>query len=283
MRLALLDLDGTPVDRTSALADAVADLCHDHAYGPGIERWPLTQLADHAERSDFARLRAAFGPGESADHLWRVYVDRMAAAVTCRPAVLNGPARPRERGWSVGVATNGSSDIQRAEVGATGLADLVDGIGAWGDIAVRKPDPRLFELAAARCGTRIGAGDRMTGDAPENDVRGGHRAGLRTIRVTGRPWPEGLTAPTTAPSTYPGPSTTCSPTPRRGRVRRPRPAAHGGCSPRRHPPFTPAPPRRSPAPPRSSRSVPPPIEGRSTWPDRFRGLSPCPSSPRHSL
>lgn len=195
MRLALFDLDGTLVDRTSAFADAIADLCHDHAYGPEIERWLLTELADHAERSDFARLRAAFGLGESADHLWRVYVDRMASAVTCRPAVLDSLARLRERGWSVGVATNGSSDIQRAKVRATGLADLVDGIAASGDIAVRKPDPRLFELAAARCGTQIGADDWMTGDDPENDIRGGHRAGLRTIWVTGRPWPEGLTVP----------------------------------------------------------------------------------------
>ncbi|MFF9063374.1 HAD family hydrolase [Streptomyces sp. NPDC101213] len=195
MRLALFDLDGTLVDRTSAFADAIADLCHDHAYGPEIERWLLTELADRAERSDFARLRAAFGLGESADHLWRVYVDRMAAAVTCRPEVLDGLARLRERGWSVGVATNGSSDIQRAKIRATGLADLVDGIAASGDIAVRKPDPRLFELAAARCGTQIGAGDWMTGDNPETDIRGGHRAGLRTIWVTGRPWPEGLTVP----------------------------------------------------------------------------------------
>ncbi|MFE0454847.1 HAD family hydrolase [Streptomyces sp. NPDC058914] len=195
MRLALFDLDGTLVDRTSAFPDAIADLCHDHGYGPEIERWLLTELADHADRSDFGRLRATFGLHESAEHLWRVYVGRMAAAVACRPAVLHSLTRLKENGWSVGVVTNGSSDIQRAKVRATGLADLVDGIAASGDIDVRKPDPRLFELAAARCGTQLTADDWMTGDHPESDIQGGHGAGLRTIWVAGRPWPRDLRVP----------------------------------------------------------------------------------------
>lgn len=195
MRLALFDLDGTLVDRRAAFADAIADLAHDHAYGPEIEGWLLTELADHADRSDFDRLRATFRIEESSEHLWRVYVDRMAAAVHCRPAVLDSLARLKDAGWSVGVATNGASDIQRAKVQATGLADFIDGIAASGDIDVRKPDPRLFELAAARCGTQLTSGDWMTGDNPENDIAGGAAAGLRTIWVRGQPWPDDLTVP----------------------------------------------------------------------------------------
>jgi putative hydrolase of the HAD superfamily len=195
VRLAIFDLDGTLVDRTGAFADAIASLSHDHAYGPEIERWLLTELADHAERADFDRLRAAFPVKESADHLWRVYIDRMAASMYCRPAVLSSLERLKEAGWSIGVATNGASDIQRAKIHATGLSDLIDGIAASGDIDIRKPDPRLFELAAARCGTQLTPGDWMTGDNPETDIVGGHDAGLRTIWVTGRPWPDGLVTP----------------------------------------------------------------------------------------
>ncbi|WP_320774476.1 HAD family hydrolase [Streptomyces sp. CRN 30] len=195
MRLALFDLDGTLVDRRAAFADAIAELARDHAYGPEIERWLRTELADEAGRGDFVRLRDTFGLGEDPDHLWRVYVDRMAAAVTCRPAVLDSLARLKEAGWSVGVATNGASDIQRAKVRATGLADLVDGIAASGDIDVRKPDPRLFELAAARCGTQLTPSDWMTGDNPETDIAGGAAAGLRAIWVRGRAWPDGLDVP----------------------------------------------------------------------------------------
>ncbi|GGX85091.1 HAD family hydrolase [Streptomyces minutiscleroticus] len=195
MRLALFDLDGTLVDRRSAFTDAIAELSHDHGYGPEIERWLLTELADRADRHDFVRLRDTFRLGEDPDHLWRVYVDRMADSVTCRPAVLDSLTRLREAGWSIGVATNGASDIQRAKVHATGLSGLIDGMAASGDIDVRKPDPRLFELAAARCGTQLTPGDWMTGDNPETDIAGGHRAGLRAIWVRGRPWPEDLATP----------------------------------------------------------------------------------------
>jgi len=34
----------------------------------------------------------------------------------------------------------------------------------------------------------------MVGDNPAGDIGGGHRAGLRTIWLRGRPRPEGLTA-----------------------------------------------------------------------------------------
>ncbi|MFD0307149.1 HAD family hydrolase [Streptomyces sp. NPDC127119] len=195
MRLALFDLDGTLIDRTAAFADAIASLSHDHGYGPDIEHWLLTELADRADRSDFDRLAATFELSESAGHLWRVYVDRMAAAVTCRPAVLASLTRLKDAGWSIGVATNGASDIQRAKIRATGLAELIDGIAASGDIDLRKPDARLFELAAARCGTQLTPGDWMTGDDPLTDIAGGYNAGLRAIWVRGRPWPEGLATP----------------------------------------------------------------------------------------
>ncbi|MFJ8510763.1 HAD family hydrolase [Streptomyces avermitilis] len=195
MRLALFDLDGTLVDRRSAFTNAISDLTRTHGYGPDVEHWMLIHLADRAGPDDFAQLSEIFNLDESAADLWRAYVDRMAAAVTCRPAVLDSLARLKAASWSIGVATNGASDIQRAKIRATGLADLIDGIAASGDIDVRKPDPRLFELAAARCGTQISRGDWMIGDNPENDIVGGHKAGLMTVWVRGRPWPESLSVP----------------------------------------------------------------------------------------
>ncbi|MEU9233558.1 HAD family hydrolase [Streptomyces subrutilus] len=193
-RLALFDLDGTLADRQSALSDAVTGLCRAHALIPVAEQWLRTELVDRANAEDFARLREVFGLDAPAAQLWQEYVSLMASAVTCRPEVLEGLARLRQAGWTIGIITNGAGDIQRAKLTATGLADLVDGVAVSGDLEIRKPDLRLFELAATRCGVNLAGGGWMIGDNPAGDIGGGHKADLRTIWLRGRPWPDDLPA-----------------------------------------------------------------------------------------
>ncbi|UKL07449.1 HAD family hydrolase [Streptomyces sp. NBU3104] len=191
-RLALFDLDGTLADRQSALSDAVTGLCQMYALVPDADQWLRTELVDRANAGDFARLRDTFDLEASAADLWREYVALMSAAVTCRPEVLEGLARLRAAAWTIGIITNGAGDIQRAKIARTGLADLVDGVAVSGDLEIRKPDVRLFELAAVRCGVSLADGGWMIGDNPTGDIAGGHQAGLRTIWLRGRPWPDKL-------------------------------------------------------------------------------------------
>ena len=193
-RLVFFDLDGTLADRQSALSDAVTDLCRSRGLPPTVDQWLRTELADRATTGDFARLREAFRLETPAADLWQEYVDLMAAAVTCSPGVLEGLARLRAAAWTIGVITNGAGDIQRAKLAGTGLADLIDGVAASGDLEIRKPDRRLFELGATRCGVSLADGGWMVGDNPTGDIGGGHQAGLRTIWLRGRPWPDGLLA-----------------------------------------------------------------------------------------
>ncbi|GAB2949949.1 HAD family hydrolase [Streptomyces sp. NPDC059171] len=194
MSLALFDLDNSLVDRQSALSDAITTLCRTHGFGAVVEQQLRTELVDRATTGDFTRLRTAFALDVSAAQLWQEYVSLMAAAVTCRPEVLEGLTRLREAAWTIGVITNGASDIQRAKIAATGLDALVDGVAVSGDLEIRKPDLRLFRLAASRCGANLADGGWMVGDNPTGDIGGGHQAGLRTIWLRGRPWPEGLSA-----------------------------------------------------------------------------------------
>lgn len=193
-RLALFDLDGTLVDRQDAYRNTVPALCRAHGFDAPVEHWLLAHLADRATAADFARLCEAFNLAEPAIELWQEYVDRMAGAVTCSTAVLEGLAELRAAAWTIGIATNGASDIQRAKLAATGISDLVDGIAVSGDLEIRKPDRRLFELAATRCGLTLNEGGWMIGDNPAADIGGGHQAGLHTIWLRGRPWPDTLPA-----------------------------------------------------------------------------------------
>ncbi|MGW1656617.1 HAD family hydrolase [Streptomyces atratus] len=192
--LALFDLDNTLVNRTAAFTDAIATLTNEQNYGRDIQEWLYVQLADRAFPEDFARLRDTFGLQEPAARLWQRYVDLMTATATCRPEVLEGLARLRAAAWTIGIITNGANDIQRAKLSATGIADLVDGVAVSGELEIRKPDTRLFQLAASRCGRNLADGGWMTGDNPAGDIGGGHQAGLRTIWLRGRPWPDGLPA-----------------------------------------------------------------------------------------
>ncbi|MFJ3594578.1 HAD family hydrolase [Streptomyces sp. NPDC090231] len=194
-RLALFDLDNTLVDRGAAFTACVTEFCAAAGYDPQIEAWMLTELADRAVPDDFDRLRRDFSLTEPADQLWQAYVDAMAAAVFCRPAVLTGLADLRSDGWTVGIVTNGASDIQRAKLRATGIAALVDGVAVSGDIEVRKPDRQLFELAAKQCGADLTDGGWLVGDNPAADIGGAQQAGLRSIWLRGHPWPVGLAAP----------------------------------------------------------------------------------------
>ncbi|MEU0023374.1 HAD family hydrolase [Streptomyces rochei] len=194
MPLALFDLDGTLIDRQTAARDAISTLCRTHRYGTAIEQQLRADLVDRANPSDFVRLRDTFNLTLPAAQLWQEYVGLLAAAVTCRREVIEGLCRLRAASWTVGIITNGASDVQRAKLAETGLAELVDGVAASGDLEIRKPDVRLFELAASRCGVSLKHGGWMVGDNPAGDVGGGHQAGLRTIWLRGRPWPAGLSA-----------------------------------------------------------------------------------------
>ncbi|MEU7649885.1 HAD family hydrolase [Streptomyces huasconensis] len=194
MPLALFDLDNTLVDRQTALSDAITTLCCTRGFDAAIEQQMRTELADRATAGDFARLRETFALEVPATQLWQDYVRLMATAVTCRPEVLEGLAQLRAAAWTIGVITNGAGDIQRAKLAATGIAGLADGVAVSGDLEIRKPDLRLFQLAAARCGVNLADGGWMVGDNPAGDIGGGHQAGLRTIWLRGRPWPDGLPA-----------------------------------------------------------------------------------------
>ncbi|MFI9311174.1 HAD family hydrolase [Streptomyces triculaminicus] len=195
MPLALFDLDDTLVGRSSAVGTCASEFCTAAGYGPEIKAWVVTELADRAGPEDFARLRRTFGLVEPVAQLWQGYVNAMAAAVSCRPEALGALAMLRDSGWKIGVVTNGPSDIQRAKLRATGIADLVDGIAVSGDIGVRKPDRLLFETAAKRCGAELGDDTWTVGDSPVADIGGAQQAGLRSIWIRGRSWPSGLADP----------------------------------------------------------------------------------------
>ncbi|MEV4013101.1 HAD-IA family hydrolase [Nonomuraea angiospora] len=183
--LALFDLDNTLIDRLAAFELWAAEFAAERGLGEGAVAWLVAADADGSLPMDafFRQVRERFGLAEPADELWAAYRARLPHLVHCPGEVLDGLDRLRAAGWAVGIATNGMADNQTGKIERTGLATRVDGWAISGAEGVRKPDVRLFEIAARRCGTSLEPGGWVIGDDPEKDVAGGRRAGLRTIWI----------------------------------------------------------------------------------------------------
>ncbi|MER5916967.1 HAD family hydrolase [Streptomyces sp. NPDC001982] len=188
--LALFDLDNTLIDRRGGLEDWARGFVRSRHLPREAESVICDRL--RAYPADFVRLREALGLSDDAGDLWRGYAEGVARSVRCFPGVRESLEELRGAGWSLGIATNGAGDIQRAKLAATGLTSLFDGICVSEEIGARKPACAHFEVAASLCGTRLSAGGWMVGDNPQTDMEGGRAAGLRTAWVAnGREWTDG--------------------------------------------------------------------------------------------
>ncbi|WP_343246145.1 HAD family hydrolase [Streptomyces sp. SID5785] len=194
--LALFDLDNTLIDRQAGLDTWVRQFVRARGLECGAEVIIRERLSERAYPSDFETLRARLGLAEPADALWQEYISGVARSVRCFPGVPEALSTLRAEGWTLGIATNGAGEIQRAKLAATGLASAFDGICVSEEIGSRKPELAHFEAAASLSGRRLSEGGWMIGDNPTTDIGGACAAGLRTAWVShGCAWAEGPHVP----------------------------------------------------------------------------------------
>ncbi|MFJ8990536.1 HAD family hydrolase [Streptomyces sp. NPDC102279] len=194
--LVLFDLDNTLIDRSASLDEWARAFIRSHSLPGGAYAIICAQLCERAYPEDFVALQTVLGIGDDPWNLWHEYVEGVARSVRCFPGVRDGLEALRGSGWTIGIATNGAGDIQRAKLARSGLAPLFDGICVSEEVGVRKPAHGFFEAAAAECGATLSAGGWLVGDNPDTDMGGARAAGLKTLWVAnGREWPDGLDAP----------------------------------------------------------------------------------------
>ncbi|MBD0324524.1 MAG: HAD family hydrolase [Aldersonia sp.] len=179
-------LTNTLVQRDRAFAACADDFVAEHGRDPQWATWLIFSDAHHEGPMNgfFASIRDELALRTSADQLWRQYRSRMPKLISCRAEDLAALARVRSHGWRIGIVTNGMTDNQLGKIRNTGLATYVDAWCISDDVGIRKPDPRIFRLAASRCGLRADGGGWLVGDSLPVDVVGGTDAGLRTIWLT---------------------------------------------------------------------------------------------------
>jgi FMN phosphatase YigB (HAD superfamily) len=183
-RLACFDLDNTLIDRDAAFLGWARWWVEREGLGEQAVEWlighdnggftPRPQL--------FAGLRDAFGVGTAVEELVAAYDREHPSFTWVDQAVLDGLASLRTAGWRVAVVTNGNVVQQTGKLEHTGIADAVDYCCISEGVGVRKPDARIFAIAAEYAGATLDGG-WMVGDHPSYDVAGGINAGLNTIRI----------------------------------------------------------------------------------------------------
>lgn len=99
-----------------------------------------------------------------------------------------------DRGYVLGLVTNGSRDIQYGKIDLLGLRGYFHSIVISGEVGIWKPDPAIYQLALERLGTPADK-TLFIGDHPVNDIQGAERAGMDTVWLKrNHAWDESLQA-----------------------------------------------------------------------------------------
>jgi putative hydrolase of the HAD superfamily len=218
LQAVLFDLDDTLHDDTRAYRVAAERVSAEVALATGIEPQRLT--AAYISQADnfwqgltpsvFGTPLVGLRRQMWAAALASVGVDDPALAERCADAYHRNRrsilelfpgaalllARLRERGYKLGLITNGFADTHREKITLLALEQSFDEILIADEVGLLKPDPRIFLLAAKRLGVPAAA-CAMVGDRFERDITGAQAAGMFAVwmNVRGERPPPGAVAP----------------------------------------------------------------------------------------
>ncbi len=135
-----------------------------------------------AARATLGRLEQH--PPEDLAGLVARFLDDYSAQMALLPGAVDVLNFCRDHELPLALITNGPEDMQGAAVRAVGLENYFERVLISGDpdVAVRKPHPRIFELACEALSSRP-AETLMVGDNLEADVRGALQYGMQTVHL----------------------------------------------------------------------------------------------------
>ena len=213
----LFDLDDTLHDDTFANQSAAEEVAREIAAEHGIDALALKdayiaqaegfwqrltgsdltgKLATLRETLWQSALEGVGAPGELAERSAQRYHAYRAKYYTVFPGAVELLRALRERGYRLGILTNGFSETHREKIALLRLTEYFDAILLADEVGMIKPDPLLFSHACRTLGSAP-AHSAMVGDRYDRDMRGALEAGLLAIwlNVRGEPLPAGASPP----------------------------------------------------------------------------------------
>jgi FMN phosphatase YigB (HAD superfamily) len=158
--LAIFDLDNTLVDRAATFGRWAGSFVARHDLEPREVAWLEARDGDgFTPREEFlSAVRERYGLRESVSTLLRRFREEIVALVEPDPQVPVVLDALREAGWRIAIATNGGTAQQWAKIRNATLDGHVDAVAVSEEVGVAKPDRRMFDVAAKRCGARLSDG-----------------------------------------------------------------------------------------------------------------------------
>jgi putative hydrolase of the HAD superfamily len=196
--LLLLDLDNTLVDREGAFRMWGARFLAEISAPPYDIDWLVDADADGlTSRWDLAdAIRDRYRLRNSVIDLVEELHEGQIECTRLDPMVGAALRIAADVGWVPVIVTNGETRQQEAKIRRTGLDRFVADWVVSQEVDCRKPNPRIFEIAAERARMRL-RGAWMIGDSPEADIGGAATIGIPSVWIhRGRQWTERRFGPT---------------------------------------------------------------------------------------
>ncbi len=183
----IFDLDGTLVDVAAAVVRCLGELIRTAKASVApqeiravVQRHPNARHALASWTHRQISIRGGVAPPVEAIVRALAHVDTVVQPDDRVVAAVSAVAASHR----VALVTNGRSKLQRAKLRAAGIADLfrADLILVSGELGLRKPDPRIFQLALDRLGEPAAAA-MFVGNDEREDIEGALALGMFTCRV----------------------------------------------------------------------------------------------------
>ncbi len=177
------DLDDTLVESTRAIYLWQDELVLEHDLGePGRQFLREQQASPDPPSVTFHKIVTQFDLSDTAAELRAAFMERWPDLVEPVEGAMDVLAELRDRGWLLGLVTNGPEGLQTAKMGPEMLS-LFDAVSFAGGDVPAKPDPQPFRHLSQELGVDPAA-CWMVGDSLSFDVEGARRVGMRPIWLT---------------------------------------------------------------------------------------------------
>ena len=186
MKAVLWDMDGTLIDSAAVHFQAWVEAL-------ALEHYTLTHenFVTYFGRRNDDIIRAYLGAQTSAETIARISNDKEVRyravirreSITLLPGVERWLKRLAQTGWKQAVASSAPRLNLEAVLEVAGIATYFEAMAAAEDVAVSKPDPAVFLLAAARLGVPPPR-CVVVEDAPAG-IEGARRAGMHSVGICG--------------------------------------------------------------------------------------------------